>query len=125
MSKTVGTQGKLQVRKLIAKKMQGKSKMNKLENEIDKETVEQMAKLAHLKLSGSQIDEYTQQMSVVLKYFDEISKVDTTDVEPMVTPALVESFWREDEVRNDFSVEEIMANAPLRVGNLFKVPQVV
>lgn len=125
MSKIVGTQGKLHVRKLIAKKMQGKSKMSKFENEIDKETVEQMAKLAHLKLSGSQIDEYTQQMSVVLKYFDEISKVDTTDVEPMVTPALVESFWREDEVRSDFSVEEIMANAPLRVGNLFKVPQVV
>ena len=121
----MGTQGKLHVRKLIAKKMQGKSKMSKFENEIDKETVEQMAKLAHLKLSGSQIDEYTQQMSVVLKYFDEISKVDTTDVEPMVTPALVESFWREDEVRSDFSVEEIMANAPLRVGNLFKVPQVV
>lgn len=107
--------------------------MNKSENQVDKEvrkeikkeTVEQMAKLAHLKLSGSQIDQYTQQMAIVLKYFDEISRVDTTDVEPMVTPAVIEPFWREDEVEHDFSAEEIVANGPMRVGNLFKVPQVV
>ncbi len=98
---------------------------NKSKNEIEIETVERMAKMARLNLSGSQLHEYTQQMSTVLKYFEEISLVDTRGIEPMVTPSEIESFWREDVAKNEYSAEEMVANAPLRSGSLFKVPQVV
>ncbi|HEY1080210.1 MAG TPA: hypothetical protein VGE46_08930 [Bdellovibrio sp.] len=37
----------------------------------------------------------------------------------------MESFWREDVVKQEFTAEEMTANAPAKAGNLFKVPPVV
>lgn len=92
---------------------------------IDKEVVKKMADLAHIKLKDTQIDEYTEQIAIILKYFEEISQVDTEGIEPLVTPTEIEPFWREDEITKEFTSEEMVSNAPLRVGNLFKVPPAV
>lgn len=92
---------------------------------IDKKQVEHIAKLARLEVSEAQATEYSKQLSNVLKYFEQIEKVDMRGVEPLVTPTEIESYWREDQSRQELSVEEIAANAPDRVGNLFKVPPVV
>lgn len=92
---------------------------------IDKKTIEHIAKLARLHITDQEAQEYSEQLSKALKYFEQISKVDTKGVEPMVTPTEIENFWREDEVVKDLSADEITANAPAKAGNLFKVPPVV
>lgn len=92
---------------------------------IDIKTIEHMAKLARLKISTQQSEEYAKQLASILNYFEQISKVDTKNIEPLVNPSEAESFWREDEVKKEFSAEEMTANAPLKAGNLFKVPPVV
>lgn len=92
---------------------------------IDAEVVKRMAKLAHLQLTENQIQGYANQMASIMKYFEEISAIDTTDIEPMVTPIEIQAEWRADVVTKEFTAEQMVANAPMRSGNLFKVPPVV
>ena len=92
---------------------------------IDPKTVEHIAKLARLSISEEDAKTYSQHLSNVLKYFEEISKVKTDQIEPLVTPTDLETFWRKDVSIKELSAEEIVANAPQKTGNLFTVPPVV
>jgi len=92
---------------------------------IDKKTIEHIAKLARLEISEAEADEYSQQLGKALGHFEQISKINTDGVEPLVTPTEIEEFWREDVMKQEFAAEEMTQNAPSKVGNLFKVPPVV
>ncbi|MGZ3773719.1 MAG: Asp-tRNA(Asn)/Glu-tRNA(Gln) amidotransferase subunit GatC [Pseudobdellovibrionaceae bacterium] len=92
---------------------------------IDKKTIEHIAKLARLHVTEQEAQEYSTQLAKALGHFEQISKINTAGVEPLVTPTEIESFWREDVVAQEFSPEEMTANAPSKAGNLFKVPPVI
>lgn len=92
---------------------------------IDKKTILQIAKLSRIEITEEEATKYSKDLSKALEYFDQISKVDTNQVEPMTTPVENEFFCREDKVVIQCSSEEMLKNAPDRAGNLFKVPPVV
>lgn len=92
---------------------------------IDKKTIEHIAKLSRLSIKYEETEEFSVQLSKVLSYFEHISKVDTTNVEPLVTPVDIKLVLRPDEIKKEFTAEEIVSNAPDKAGNLFKVPPVV
>lgn len=92
---------------------------------IDKKTIEHIAKLARLEITPAEVEEYSAQLSKALTHFEQISKINTQGIEPMVTPTEIENFWREDVAKSEFSAEEMTQNAPAKAGNLFKVPPVV
>jgi aspartyl-tRNA(Asn)/glutamyl-tRNA(Gln) amidotransferase subunit C len=96
---------------------------------IDEKKIMHIAKLARLKISASEAAHYGDQLAKVLSHFDQISKIDTTHVEPMVSPLDVDFFgpnsYREDAAASHFKAEEMLENAPDKMGNLFKVPPVV
>lgn len=92
---------------------------------IDKKTIEQIAKLAKLHISDQEAQQYGEKLSLILGHFEQISKVNTAGIEPMVTPTDIKAFWREDIVVKDLTAEEMVANAPQKTGNLFTVPPVV
>ncbi len=92
---------------------------------MDAETLKKMAHLSRLELSEAESNQLGKDLGKVLNFFNQIAEVNTTGVEPMVTPVEIENYLREDEKNNEITTEEIMANAPSRAGNLFKVPPVV
>lgn len=92
---------------------------------IDKKTIEHIAKLARLQITDEEAVEYSEQLGKAMSHFEQISKVDTKGIEPLVTPTEIEAFWRVDEARQEFTPEEMTSNAPSKAGNLFKVPPVV
>lgn len=92
---------------------------------IDKKAIEHIAKLARLHITEEEAQEYSTQLAKALTHFEQISKVNTAGIEPMVTPTEIEAFWREDVVNQEFGADEMTSNAPDRAGNLFKVPPVV
>lgn len=92
---------------------------------MDADAVKKIAFLSRLELKDSESTQFAGELSKILSFFNQIESVNTKGVEPMVTPVEIESFWREDEKKNEIKTEEIMANAPSRAGNLFKVPPVV
>lgn len=92
---------------------------------IDPKALSHIAKLARLQVSEEDAARYSAELTKALGYFEQISKVNTDGVEPLVTPAEMEAFWRADEVKKEFTADEMTANAPEKLGNLFKVPPVV
>lgn len=92
---------------------------------LTKETVQHIAKLARLNLTEMEAEAFSGQLSAILDSFNEISKVETNGVEPLVTPSEIALHLRADEVEPSGSTEEILLNAPDKSGHLFKVPPVV
>lgn len=92
---------------------------------MDAETLKKMAHLSRLELSEAESNQLGKDLGKVLNFFNQIAEVNTKGIEGMVTPVEIESYLREDEKNNEIKTEEIMANAPSRAGNLFKVPPVV
>ncbi len=92
---------------------------------LDKKEIFHIAKLARLTVTEAEAEEYAGQLSKALGYFEQIAKVETGGVEPLVTPSETEEMWRVDENRKENSAEELVANAPHKTGNLFTVPPVV
>ena len=92
---------------------------------IDDKTIEQIAKLARLSITHEEALEFKQQLNKVLEHFQQISKIDTEGVEPLVTPVEIDFYVRSDTSFRETTTEEILSNAPDKAGNLFKVPPVV
>ncbi len=92
---------------------------------VDPKAIAHIAKLARLYVSEADAQEYSVQLSKMLEYFEQIAKVNTDGVEPLVTPSDVPAFWREDVVKVENTAAEMVANAPEKTGNLFTVPPVV
>lgn len=92
---------------------------------IDRKTIENVAKLARLKISEAEAAEFSLQLGKALEHFQKISEIETPNVEPMITPTEIEAFWREDVVEQKYTAEEMTGNAPDKAGHLFKVPPVV
>lgn len=92
---------------------------------LDGAAVGHIAKLARLSISESDSKEYAVELTNVLNHFEQISKIDTKGIEPLVTPTNISQFWRQDEVKQTLSATEIIENAPQKTGHLFTVPPVV
>lgn len=92
---------------------------------LDLATVQKVASLARLKISDDEAVAIAGQLSAVLENFKQLASVDTTGIEPLVTPTDLSIRLREDEAVVEKDLESFIANAPARSGNLFKVPPVV
>jgi aspartyl-tRNA(Asn)/glutamyl-tRNA(Gln) amidotransferase subunit C len=99
--------------------------MKKPDSGLDLATVQKVANLARLKISDAEAMAIAGQLSAVLENFKQLAAVDTTGIEPLVTPTDLSIRLREDEAVVEKDVEAFIANAPARSGNLFKVPPVV
>lgn len=87
--------------------------------------VQSVAHLARLTLSLDEEKAFEAQLSSIVQHFSEVEAVNTSNVEPLITPTDMALVFREDQTGAVQSAEEAMKNAPERSGNLFKVPPVV
>jgi aspartyl-tRNA(Asn)/glutamyl-tRNA(Gln) amidotransferase subunit C len=92
---------------------------------LDTKAVLKVAQLAKLKLSEDELGKIADKLTLVLSHFEKISELNTEGIEPLVTPIEVTQVLRMDQVEQDLTPEQILANAPARQGNLFKVPPVL
>ena len=89
------------------------------------EEVRHVAGLARLSLSAEEETLMRTQLSAILDAVDELSKVDTSAVEPTSHAAGDVSPWRKDDVRPSFPPEKALGNAPAKVGTSFAVPRII
>jgi aspartyl-tRNA(Asn)/glutamyl-tRNA(Gln) amidotransferase subunit C len=92
---------------------------------ISEAELKKVARLARLELRQEEMQVYPKQFAAILEYFEQIAKIDTKNVEPLVTPTDMEQQLRADAVKGWENTDLALANAPERSGNLFKVPPVV
>ncbi len=92
---------------------------------LDLDAVRKVAMLSRLELTESEVTEYAGQLAAVLENFEQLQAVDTTGIEPLITPTDLSVRLREDIAVKTSDIESFLVNAPARSGNLFKVPPVV
>ncbi len=88
--------------------------------------VKQIAALARLELSVSDIAKYQTELSNILDYVDQIEKVDTKDVEPTAQVTGLKDVTRVDKkVPSKLSRDEILSNTPDKKDGYIKVKPVL
>ncbi len=94
-------------------------------HEINEDLIKHIARLAKLTISDEEISNYMPHMKKVLNHFSELETLDTTDIEPLITPVDLKSYLREDRAEKTISSEELLKCAPSSIGQLFQVPPVI
>jgi aspartyl-tRNA(Asn)/glutamyl-tRNA(Gln) amidotransferase subunit C len=89
---------------------------------ISRDEVLHVARLARLELSEAEVERFREQLSAILDAVSKVQELDLADVPPTSHPLEVVNVWRDDEPRPSLPVEEALANAPDRAGDLFRVP---
>jgi aspartyl-tRNA(Asn)/glutamyl-tRNA(Gln) amidotransferase subunit C len=64
---------------------------------LDREQVHKVALLARLELTPDEEEQYAKQMSSILDYFEQLSELDTKDVEPTTRAIDMSNITRHDE----------------------------
>lgn len=92
---------------------------------LSDETVRHVAKLASLDLSDEEVSEMREQLGEIIEYVNQLSEVATEGVTPTSHVHGVVNTFREDIVKESYSVEEVRALAPDYGLGGFRVPKIV
>lgn len=92
---------------------------------ISREQVEHIAELARLALSDDEIAMYTEQLSDILAYVEQISEPDTSAVSPTASVLPLTSVLREDVAQPSLDPADVLANASDASDQQFRVSAVL
>ena len=87
--------------------------------------VEHIAELAKLDLSPQEKELYREQLSAILEHADSLGRLDTSGVPPTTSVLELRNVVRPDEVRPCLPVEDVLRNAPDRLGNQVRVKAIL
>ncbi len=94
-----------------------------MEHIISDETIEYVGILSKLELSKEEREQAKIDMGSMLGYIDTLSKLDTTDIEPMSHVFPIHNVFREDVVTNQDTREDLLKNALEEKEGMFVVPK--
>jgi aspartyl-tRNA(Asn)/glutamyl-tRNA(Gln) amidotransferase subunit C len=95
------------------------------EKRITIDQVRHVARLARLELSAAEEQSLQSDLSAILAYVDKLNQLNTAEVEPTAQVGESGTLMRDDEITNRPAPEEMLANAPARSRNFFKVPKII
>tara|TARA_B100000965_G_scaffold277044_1_gene234893 strand:- start:71 stop:358 length:288 start_codon:yes stop_codon:yes gene_type:complete len=92
---------------------------------IDNQTVRKVSKLAKIKINEKEETKLIEELNNILGWVDELKKVNTEQIEPMLSVFNESMIMRKDEVSSETSDELVLKNAPKSKSGFFVVPKVV
>lgn len=93
---------------------------------LSKEQVAHVAHLARLALTEDELEQYSQQLSAVLEYVDQLQTVETAGIEPVAQVTGLVNVLQDDEVAADPIVTaDFLAGAPATEPPYLKVKAVL
>ncbi|OYV37555.1 MAG: aspartyl/glutamyl-tRNA(Asn/Gln) amidotransferase subunit C [Acidocella sp. 20-61-6] len=92
---------------------------------LEPATVRRIAKLARIRVDDAEVATLQTELNAILGYVEQLNEVDVTGIQPLSGGAQMAMRLRDDVVSDGDRVEEVLANAPERIGNFFAVPKVV
>ena len=88
---------------------------------LSREEVLHIAALAKVGRHEADVEKLREQLSNILENFEALQKVDTQGVSPTAQSIALQNVIMSDEVRPSLTSEDVLANAPQREGDFFKV----
>jgi aspartyl-tRNA(Asn)/glutamyl-tRNA(Gln) amidotransferase subunit C len=95
------------------------------EPKITMRDVEHVARLSRLALTDQEKERMRRELDGILSYIDKLRALDTANVPPTSHAVPMTNVMREDEPRPSLSQDEMLANAPERSGEFFRVPKII
>jgi aspartyl-tRNA(Asn)/glutamyl-tRNA(Gln) amidotransferase subunit C len=92
---------------------------------VDAGTVRRIAHLARIAVSDVEIEHLQGELNAILAFVEQLTEVDVSDVEPMVSVTPMEMKKRADVVTDGGIPDDIVRNAPATEDHFFVVPKVV
>ena len=92
---------------------------------LKREEVLHIALLARLGLTEAEVDKFREQLSDILENFEVLQQVDTTGVPPTAQSIPLQNVMKNDEVTPSLPQSQILANAPRREDNFFRIRAVL
>lgn len=92
---------------------------------IDEAQVRHISHLSRLNPTDDEVRLFSEQLSAILEYVEQLNELDTSDVPPTAHALPVNNVFRADEPRPGLTPDQALANAPHREGNFFAVPKVL
>ena len=93
--------------------------------QVDSATVKRIARLARIKITDEEAKGLEGELSGILQWVEQLSEVDTKDVEPMTRVVASELNKRADVVTDGEIADKVTQNAPFAEDHYFVVPKVV
>ncbi len=88
---------------------------------LSREEVLHIAALAKVGVTEADVERLREQLSNILENFEALQKLDTKDILPTAQAIALQNVIMCDEVRPSLPPEDVLANAPQREGDFFKV----
>jgi len=92
---------------------------------LSREEVLHIVRLARLGLPEGEIDRMREQLSDILENFEILRQVDTSGVPPTAQSVALQNVVRDDKVAPSLPSSEVLANAPRKEGDYFRVRAVL
>ena len=92
---------------------------------IDVSVLNYVATLGSLRLNKNEENAFIKDLNEILVYVKMIQDLDTENVSPLAHIVHMENVWRSDELKKSGQEDSILACAPERENNYFKVPRVI
>jgi aspartyl-tRNA(Asn)/glutamyl-tRNA(Gln) amidotransferase subunit C len=93
--------------------------------DISDELVDKLADLAKLDFNGEEKEKIKTDLAQITAFFEELNKVDTEGLEPLIFMSDAVNVLREDEVKQEITHEEALKNAPAKDSDYFRVPKFI
>ena len=92
---------------------------------LSRQEVQHIALLARLGLTETEVDKLSEQLSNILENFEVLQQVDTSDVPPTAQSITLRNVTKDDEASTSLPPSEILANAPQKEADFFRVRAVL
>ena len=93
---------------------------------IDKKVTKKIAFLARIGLTEKEEEDFSKDLSNILKWMEDLKKIDVKNVDPLRNVNDIELLEREDiDFSKNSDQRKLLANAPKKNGNFFTVPKVI
>ncbi len=92
---------------------------------MDTKDVLKVARLARIETTEDQAQALVPQLNNILGWIEQLSEVDTDNVEPLANVANIDLPLRKDEVSDGACADKVLANAPEETQQFYVVPKVV
>ena len=92
---------------------------------IDREQVLRIAQLARLKLSETEIDNFTGQLGSIFEFVEQLNNVDTKNIEPTCFVEPTHDPMRDDIEKPSLTQEDVLRNGPKVKKGFFAIPKVI
>lgn len=92
---------------------------------IDSATVERVARLALLELTGEEKKKFEKDLNEIISAFMELDRADIRNVEPSFQPFEMKDVVREDDTESSLSQQDALANTRHSEKGFFRGPRAV